>query len=207
MNEQGYIPKDLSFDDQAREKLINGISKISQAVKSTLGPQGQTVLIESTEHTQGLTITKDGVTVAKSIMLSDPIENLAVRMMRQASEKTANTAGDGTTTAIVLTEALVKAGQAYIGKDDNIIKVVRELRAISDELLKKIKENSIEVTDAMLSDIAAISANNDTQLGEIIAKAYKEVGKDGIVTVERSQTDKTYAEVTNGIIYFRLRMF
>ena len=199
MNEQGYIPKDLSFDDQAREKLINGISKISQAVKSTLGPQGQTVLIESTEHTQGLTITKDGVTVAKSIMLSDPIENLAVRMMRQASEKTANTAGDGTTTAIVLTEALVKAGQAYIGKDDNIIKVVRELRAISDELLKKIKENSIEVTDAMLSDIAAISANNDTQLGEIIAKAYKEVGKDGIVTVERSQTDKTYAEVTNGI--------
>ena len=199
MNEQGYIPKDLSFDDQAREKLINGISKISQAVKSTLGPQGQTVLIESPEHTQGLTITKDGVTVAKSIMLSDPIENLAVRMMRQASEKTANTAGDGTTTAIVLTEALVKAGQAYIGKDDNIIKVVRELRAISDELLKKIKENSIEVTDAMLSDIAAISANNDTQLGEIIAKAYKEVGKDGIVTVERSQTDKTYAEVTNGI--------
>tara|TARA_R110002051_G_scaffold54728_3_gene102311 strand:- start:339 stop:1919 length:1581 start_codon:yes stop_codon:yes gene_type:complete len=199
MQEQGYIPKDLSFDDKAREKLISGISKISNAVKSTLGPQGQTVLIESTEHTQGLTVTKDGVTVAKSIFLIDPVENLAVRMMKQASEKTANTAGDGTTTAIVLTEALVKAGQKYIKKKDNIIQVVREIRAAGDILLKRIKQESREVTDEMLIDIATISANNDVEIGEIIAKAYKEVGRDGIVTVERSQTDKTYAEVTNGI--------
>jgi len=199
MKEQGYIPKDLSFDDQAREKLISGISKISKAVKSTLGPQGQTVLIESQEHTQGLTVTKDGVTVAKSIFLIDPIENLAVRMMKQASEKTANTAGDGTTTAIVLTEALVKAGQSFITKDDNLIQVVREIRAAGEMLLKEIKGHSVEVTDKMLIDIATISANNDKEIGEIIAKAYKEVGKEGIVTVERSQTDKTYAEVTNGI--------
>ena len=164
-----------------------------------LGPQGQTVLIESTEHTQGLTVTKDGVTVAKSIFLIDPVENLAVRMMKQASEKTANTAGDGTTTAIVLTEALVKAGQKYIKKKDNIIQVVREIRAAGDILLKRIKQESREVTDEMLIDIATISANNDVEIGEIIAKAYKEVGRDGIVTVERSQTDKTYAEVTNGI--------
>ena len=129
MQDQGYIPKDLSFDDEAREKLISGISKISNAVKSTLGPQGQTVLIESAEHTQGLTVTKDGVTVAKSVFLMDPIENLAVRMMKQASEKTANTAGDGTTTAIVLTEALVKAGVEHMSDDDNIIQVVREIRA------------------------------------------------------------------------------
>ena len=199
MKEQGYIPKDLAFNNEARNKLISGISKISNAVKSTLGPQGQTVLIESTEHTQGLTVTKDGVTVAKSIFLIDPIENLAVRMMKQASEKTANTAGDGTTTAIVLTEALVKAGQKYIDKEDNIIKVVREIRKAGDKLLKRIKEESVEVTDDMLKDIATISANNDSEIGEIIAKAYKEVGRDGIVTVERSQTDKTFAEVTNGI--------
>ena len=83
MQDQGYIPKDLSFDDEAREKLISGISKISNAVKSTLGPQGQTVLIESAEHTQGLTVSKDGVTVARSVFLMDPIENLAVRMMKQ----------------------------------------------------------------------------------------------------------------------------
>jgi chaperonin GroEL len=200
MQEQsGYIPKDLSFNEEAREKLISGISKISNAVKSTLGPQGQTVLIESSNHTQGLTVTKDGVTVAKSIFLIDTIENLAVRMMKQDSEKTANTAGDGTTTAIVLTEALVKAGQKYIKDSDNTIQVVRDIRAAGDILLEKIKSEAIDVTDDMLKDIATISANNDSEIGEIIAKAYNEVGKDGIVTVERSQTDETYAEVTNGI--------
>ena len=199
MNEQGYIPKDLSFDDNAREKLISGISKISNAVKSTLGPQGQTVLIESTQHTQGLTVTKDGVTVAKSVFLIDPVENLAVRMMKQASEKTANTAGDGTTTAIVLTEALVKAGESHIGENENTIQVVREIRKEGDKLLADIAKESVEVTDDMLEDIATISANNDSEIGGIIADAYRKVGHDGIVTVERSQTDKTYAEVTNGI--------
>tara|TARA_Y100001937_G_scaffold127009_1_gene197837 strand:- start:1518 stop:3098 length:1581 start_codon:yes stop_codon:yes gene_type:complete len=199
MQEQGYIPKDLSFDDEARTKLISGISKISNAVKSTLGPQGQTVLIESTQHTQGLTVTKDGVTVAKSIFLLDPVENLAVRMMKQASEKTANTAGDGTTTAIVLTEALVKAGQKYIKDGENPIQVIRQVRELGEKVLKKIKQESIEVTDDMLKDIATISANNDEEIGDIIAAAYKEVGRDGIVTVERSQTDETFAEVTNGI--------
>ena len=199
MQDQGYIPKDLSFDSEAREKLISGISKISNAVKSTLGPQGQTVLIESAEHTQGLTVTKDGVTVAKAVFLIDPIENLAVRMMKQASEKTANTAGDGTTTAIVLTEALVKAGLEHMSGDDNIIQVVREIRTESDKLLGRIKDEAVKVTDEMLEDIATISANNDREIGGIIADAYREVGHDGIVTVERSQTDKTFAEVTNGI--------
>ena len=171
MQDQGYIPKELSFDGDAREKLISGISKISNAVKSTLGPQGQTVLIESTEHTQGLTVTKDGVTVAKSIFLIDPVENLAVRMMKQASEKTANTAGDGTTTAIVLTEALVKSGQHFITKEDNLIQVVREIRSAGDDLMDKIMSESVEVTDDVLVDIAPISANNDREIGEITAKA------------------------------------
>jgi len=199
MQDQGYIPKDLSFDDEARDKLISGISKISKAVKSTLGPRGNTVIIESTEHLQGLTITKDGVTVAKSIHLDDPIENLAVRMLKQASEKTANVAGDGTTTAIVLTEALVKAGQKWIQPHHNIFDIINGIRYDSDVILKNIKERSVEVTDDMLDSIASISANNDNELGKIIAEAYKKVGKDGIVTVERSQTDQTYSEVTNGI--------
>jgi len=199
MKEQGYIPKDLSFDDEAREKLISGISKISKAVKSTLGPRGQTVIIESSDHTQGLTVTKDGVTVAKSIFLDDPIENLAVRMVKQASEKTANVAGDGTTTAIVLTEALVKAGMKWIKPYHNIFDLINGIRYDSEVILKNIKKRSVEVTDDMLDDIASISANNDKDLGKIIAEAYKKVGKDGIVTVERSQTDKTYSEVTNGI--------
>jgi len=199
MKEQGYIPKDLSFDGEAREKLISGISKISKAVKSTLGPRGQTVIIESSDHLQGLTVTKDGVTVAKSIFLDDPIENLAVRMVKQASEKTANVAGDGTTTAIVLTEALVKAGMKWIKPYHNIFDLINGIRYDSEVILKNIKKRSVEVTDDMLDDIASISANNDKDLGKIIAEAYKKVGKDGIVTVERSQTDKTYSEVTNGI--------
>jgi len=199
MKEQGYIPKDLSFDDQAREKLISGISKISKAVKSTLGPRGKTVIIESTEHLQGLTVTKDGVTVAKSIYLDDPIENLAVRMVKQASEKTANVAGDGTTTAIVLTEALVKAGVKWIQPHHNVFDVTSGLKYMSEGLVKDMAEKAVKVTDEMLDDIASVSANNDKDLGKIIAEAYKKVGRDGIVTVERSQTDKTYSEVTNGI--------
>ena len=108
---QGYTPKDLAFGDDGREKLISGITKISKAVKSTLGPRGNTVLIESAEHTHGITVTKDGVTVAKSISLTDPIENLAVRMMKEASDRTATSAGDGTTTAVIFAgELLKKAG-------------------------------------------------------------------------------------------------
>ncbi len=106
-NPGGYSPKDLHFGAEARSKSISGIDKIYQAVSSTLGPLGETVLIESSDHTKGLTVTKDGVTVAKSISLLDPVENLAVRMVKEAAEKTATGAGDGTTTAIVLTNCLL----------------------------------------------------------------------------------------------------
>ena len=197
--EQGYIPKDLTFYKEARDKLISGITKISKAVKSTLGPRGKTVLVESPDHLQGLTVTKDGVTVAKSIHLDDPIENLAVRMIKQASEKTANVAGDGTTTAIVLAEAFVKAGLKWIQPHHNVWEVINGIKYDSEIILKKIEERSVEVTDDMLYHIASISANNDFDLGKIIADAYKRVGQDGIVTVEKSQTDDTYSEVTNGI--------
>jgi len=110
----GYSPKDLHFSHKAQQKLISGISKMAMAVKSTLGPMGNTVLIESPSHTHGITVTKDGVTVAKSIQLLDPVENLAVQMLREAASKTAANAGDGTTTAIVLTEAIVTKGMELI---------------------------------------------------------------------------------------------
>lgn len=199
MQEQGYIAKDLCFDEDARQKLINGITSISKAVKSTLGPRGKTVLIESTSHTGGLTVTKDGVTVAKSIDLYDPVENLAVRMMKEAATKTATVAGDGTTTAIVLTEALVTSGMTYMDTDANSTEVISYLRSKTASIVESLTKISREVTDSMLLDVATISANSDKTLGNIIAKAYKDVGKDGIVTVERSQNSKTYAEVTNGI--------
>ena len=199
MKTQGYIPKDLSFDDDARLKLIQGITSISKAVKSTLGPLGKTVLIESADHLKGITITKDGVTVAQSVFLDDPIENLAIQMMKDAANRTANTAGDGTTTAIVLTEAIVKAGQGYIKKETNTTEVIRFINKATQIVVDNLKDISKTVNKARLLDVACISANNDKEIGTIIADAYNKVGINGIVTVENSMTADTYAEVTNGI--------
>jgi len=199
MNNSGYVPKDICFDDEGRNKLIKGITTISKAVKSTLGPRGKTVLIESPQHTNNITITKDGVTVARSIELIDPVENLAIQMMKDAANRTANSAGDGTTTAIVLTEAIIMAGQKYITKDHNVTEVVRYVNEYKDKIIKLLKKESQKISKRKLLDVATISANNDKVLGKIIADAYNKVGRDGVVTVERSQTADTYAEVTNGI--------
>ena len=194
-----YIPKNLEFDQPGRDKLIQGITKISKAVKSTLGPRGKTVLIESPEHIGGMTITKDGVTVANSIFLDDAVENLAVQMLKDAARRTANSAGDGTTTAIVLTEAIIKAGERGLTEKNNIAEVVKGINKFSKIILKDLKKNSRRITKARLLDVATISANNDKAIGKIIADAYNKVGKNGIVTVERSQNHETYATVTNGI--------
>ena len=194
-----YVPKDLLFDNEGRDKLISGISKISKAVKSTLGPRGKTVLIESSNHTQGITITKDGVTVAESISLIDSVENLAITMMKDAARRTANSAGDGTTTAIVLTEALVKAGEKFLKPEHNITEVVKNIKKTTEDVIDRLKKDSRKVTPAMLKDVATISSNNDSELGHIISDAYKKVGVNGIVTIESSQNHETYATVTNGI--------
>ena len=199
MNQQGYIPKDLAFDNEGRLKLMLGISKISKAVKSTLGPRGRTVLIESAEHLSGITITKDGVTVANSISLSDPLENLAIQMMKDAARRTAQSAGDGTTTAIVLTEAIVSAGGKLLKKEHNVTEVIKYINKYKDDLILQLERNSKKINKSRLLDIATISANNDKEIGSIISEAYKKVGTDGIVTVEKSMNHETYATVTNGI--------
>ena len=196
---QSYTPKELHFSQKGRNQLIDGISKIANAVKSTLGPRGNTVLIESQEHTHGITVTKDGVTVAKSISLIDPVENLAVRMMKEAVDKTATLAGDGTTTAIVLTEALVKNGTCSLGEDVNRTEVLRCLVDETKWVVNELKKKSQSVDESKLRDVAIISANNDTNIGQIIADVYESVGEEGIVTVEKSQTSETYFETTNGI--------
>ena len=196
---QSYIPKDLTFDNEGRSKLISGITKISKAVKSTLGPRGRTVLIESPDHIAGITVTKDGVTVDNSIFLDDPIENLAIQMMKDAASRTAQSAGDGTTTAIVLTEAIVNAGQKYLTKDHNVTEVIKHINKFSKELIKILVKDSKKITKSRLLDVATISANNDKEIGSIIAEAYNKVGVNGIVTVEKSMNHETYAEVTNGI--------
>ena len=195
----GYSPKDLQFGNDGRKKLISGVVKMSKAVKSTLGPSGNTVLIESPHHTHGITVTKDGVTVAKAIDLLDPSENLAVKMMKEAADKTATSAGDGTTTAIVLTEGLVLGGLEHITEEMNRTEVLRHMVDISNKVVDKLRRKAKKVSSTMLLDVASISANNDREIGRIIAEVYKEVGKTGIVTVEKSQSAETYAETTKGL--------
>jgi len=197
----GYSPKDLHFGKEARGKLFSGIQKLFKAVSSTLGPLGETVLIESADHTRGITVTKDGVTVAKSISLLDPVENLAVRMVREAAEKTATRAGDGTTTAIVLADAIInKAHDCGIDNpENNKTEILRELDSAADFVIKELEKKSVKLDQKKLLDVATISCNNDPQMGKIIADTYKTVGNDGIVTIEKSDTSSTYAETTNGI--------
>ena len=194
-----YNPKDLTFAEEGRKKLIDGIVKISKAVKSTLGPSGNTVLIESPHHTHGITVTKDGVTVAKSIDLLDPIENLAVKMMKEASDRTSSLAGDGTTTAIVLTEALVLAGDRIITSEHNRTDVLRHIVEIGAKVVGILQKKARKVSGGMLNDIAVISSNNDKHVGGLVSKIYKEVGKNGIVTLEKSQSSETYTETTMGL--------
>lgn len=192
---------DLHFGQEGRDKLISGIEKISKAVKSTLGPMGNTVVLESQTHTRGMTVTKDGVTVAKSISLQDPVENLAVTMVKEAADRTATSAGDGTTTAIVLTEAIVLKGMEIIRDNPkiNVTELIREINIIAEDIIKQLGKWSKKVTGKTLRDVATISSNNDKELGKLITDVYKQVGKDGVVTVENSQTAQTYFEVTNGI--------
>ena len=203
MNQGSYSPKNLAFDTDARKKLISGISKLSKAVKSTLGPQGQTVLIESQSHTHGITVTKDGVTVAKSIDLLDPIENLAIKVVKQAAAKTALDAGDGTTTSIVLAEAIVNEIIWELENSEvalNRTVLLNEIVRIANEYVEFLEKNSIKInTKKKLVDIATISANNDKGLGQIIGEAYWQVGKSGVVTVEKSDTEKTYSHVIDGL--------
>jgi chaperonin GroEL len=194
-----YSPKHLQFGSEGRNKLISGVVKMSKAVKSTLGPGGNTVLIESPNHTNGITVTKDGVTVAKAIDLIDPSENLAVRMMKEAAEKTATSAGDGTTTAIVLTEALVLGGLEHITEHMNRTDVLRHMVDISNKVVDNLRKKAKRVSSGMLLDVASISSNNDRETGRIISEVYKDVGKNGIVTVEKSQSSETYAEITKGL--------
>ena len=193
------IVKEISFNDEAREKLISGVNKIANAVKSTLGARGQTVLIESENHLGGVTITKDGVTVAKSIALMDPTEDLAVRIIREAAEKTANEAGDGTTTAIVLTQAIIDAASERIKKEMNLTDIIRSMQESTDTILKALDKKKKKITARKLIDVASISANNDKEIGNIIASAYDKVGMNGVVTVENSNGSDTWFSTSEGM--------
>jgi len=193
------IVKNVESGEIARQKLIKGVDTVANAVGSTLGARGRTVLMESEQHIGGITVTKDGVSVSKGINLLDPTENLAVMIMREASEKTANSAGDGTTTSMVLAQAIIHEAMADIEPSDNLTQVLRDIQEASIEVLEKLDEMSVEITDDKLESVATISANGDTDTGAIIADAYSKVGLTGVVTVEPSKDALTYSEIINGM--------
>ena len=190
------IVKEIHFGDDGQKKLKSGIKKIAGAVKSTMGARGRTVLIESENHIGGITVTKDGVTVAMSINLYDPTENLAVMMMRQAADRTAVVAGDGTTTAIVLAESIIDNSDNIIDSSDNITEVIREINDISNKISQRLTKMSKKLSGKKLLDVATISANNDREIGKMISDAFNEVS---VVTVENSQTPNTHVEIISGM--------
>lgn len=195
-NDPSLLIKDLNFGEEAKDKIGAGVKKLASAVKSTLGASGKCVIYEDARGIP--VITKDGVTVAESVVLFDPVENIGATLIKEAAKNTVKEAGDGTTTATVLAEALLNTVNSY-RKDHSI----RDIKNGVNSGLKKVNDYldtvKIDVTDQTLEHVAAISCNNDVELGEIIAKAYSSVGKDGIVLMEESETEETYVEVVDGV--------
>ena len=190
------IVKDLNFGDSAKEKILKGVDKLASAVKSTLGASGKCVIYEDARGKP--VITKDGVTVAESVVLFDPVENMGATLIKEAARSTVKEAGDGTTTAIVLTESLIKEVSSC---KENV--TTREIKNGISSGLKKINKYlddiAINVEGNMLKDVSSISCNNDIDLGDIIAEAYEKVGKDGVVLMEESDTENTYIEIVDGV--------
>jgi len=193
-NHPSEIVKDVNFGKNAKNRVIAGVEKLAKAVKSTLGASGKCVIYEDA---RGLpVITKDGVTVAESVVLFDPVENMGATLIKEAARNTVREAGDGTTTATVLAESLLK-------EVNNSDKTIREIKDGINSGLKKVNKYldkiSVKIEGDMLESVSSISCNNDNELGKIIAEAYTKVGKDGVVLMEESPTEETYVEVVDGV--------
>jgi len=196
------MSKIIEFGPEARKQLVNGIDKLADAVVATMGPNGRNVVISKPgEYPQS---TKDGVTVAKSISLEDPIEELGVQMVKQAAIQTANVAGDGTTTSTLLAREMVKAGLSHLNNGANAVEIKRSIDTAVKQVVNTLRENAEDITsEEQLEQIATISANNDPEVGKLIATAMNKVGRDGVVTIEESKSGETYLETVEGIQFNR----
>jgi chaperonin GroEL len=194
--------KDLKFHDEARREILKGVQLLSLAVKSTLGPRGHNVAIE--KKWGGPTVTKDGVTVAKEIELRNPYENMGAQMVREVASKTSDAAGDGTTTATILAEAIYREGYKVITAGANSMAVQRGINKAVDVTVEELKKMSRKTTGADdIKKVATISANNDSSIGDLIAEAMEKVGKEGVITVEEGKSAKTELEVKEGMEFDR----
>ena len=191
------------FGTELKEKLLSGIEKLNQSVSSTLGPGGRTVLIR--EQSGEVKVTKDGVTVAKAFhKLEDDIEDLGAQLVKQVSIKSANEAGDGTTTSTLLATELVKAGLKEIRQGSNAVEIKNEIDKIVAEVVKEIKELATDISsEEQIKQVATISGNNDPEVGNLISEAIDKVGRDGVVTIEESKSGETTLEIVEGMQFDR----
>jgi chaperonin GroEL len=196
------MPKIIEFDAQARERLKRGIDKLADAVKVTLGPKGRNVALDKKWGCP--TVTKDGVTVAKEIELEDPFENMGAQMVKEVASKTSDVAGDGTTTATVLAQAICREGLKNVTAGANPMALKRGIEKGVAAVIDEIKKMSKPVPGKTeISQVGTISANNDKSIGDLIADAMEKVGKDGVITVEEAKTTKTELEVVEGMQFDR----
>ncbi|HPA63747.1 MAG TPA: chaperonin GroEL [Spirochaetota bacterium] len=194
--------KILKFNEEARQAILKGVDQLAEAVQTTLGPRGRNVVIDKKYGSP--TITKDGVTVAKEIELEDPFENMGAQMVKEVATKTNDIAGDGTTTATVLAAAIYKECLKNVTAGANPTALKRGLDKAVEAAVKSIKESSRAIKDKKeVAQVAAISANNDMEIGELISEAMEKVGKDGVITVEEAKSIETHLEVVEGMQFDR----
>ena len=192
----------INFDTEARAALMKGVDKLANAVKVTLGPKGRNVVIE--KKFGAPTVTKDGVTVAKEVELEDPIENMGAQMVKEVASKTSDVAGDGTTTATVLAQAIYREGLKYVTSGANPMDLKRGIDLAVSEIIKGLKELSQPIKDNKeIAQVGSISANNDKIIGDLIAQAMDKVGKDGVITVEEAKGTDTTVDVVEGMQFDR----
>lgn len=195
-NLPSQLVKNLDFGDDAQTRIVAGVTKLAKAVKSTLGASGKCVIYEDGRGKP--VITKDGVTVAESVVLYDPVENMGATLIKEAAQRTVKEAGDGTTTATVLAEALIKEISEAINGGVSIRDVKDGVNNALSEVIDYLEAIAVDVDGDMLKAVSAISCNNDKELGAIIAEAYEKVGKHGVVLMETSETEDTYVDIVDG---------
>ena len=197
------MAKDIKFDIEARDGLKRGVDALANAVKVTLGPKGRNVIISKSFG--GPTVTKDGVSVAKEIELKDPLENMGAQMVKEVASKTNDLAGDGTTTATVLAQAIVKEGLKNVAAGANPMDLKRGIDKAVEAIVADLGKQAQEVgsSSEKIKQVASISANNDEVIGDLIAKAFGKVGKEGVITVEEAKGTETYVDVVEGMQFDR----
>ena len=195
------MAKQIVHGEESRAAILRGVNQLADAVKITLGPRGRNVVLDKKYGSP--TITKDGVTVAKEIELKDPVENMGAQMVREVASKTSDVAGDGTTTATVLAQAIFREGVKTVAAGANPMSLKRGIDKAVERATKEIKKMAKPVTGDMIAQVGTISANGDHTIGELIAEAMAKVGKDGVITVEESKTMETALEVVEGMQFDR----